>query len=105
MKTNVWLVVALGLYPFYLDAQDSPVNADDSIPADGVSGSVVVETGPDHRIWTSGDPQSDRTVVEIGTGMNFWDGQSWTPSDPSFEVEGDAFVANRLQYKVRCSLI
>src|SRR5262249_26273800 len=40
---------------------------------------------------------------EIGTGMNYWDGQKWSPSDPSFEVspEGDAFVANRLHYKVR----
>ena len=101
MKTNVWLAVTLGLYPFCLDAQDSPANADDSNPAEGVRRAVVVETGPDQRVWRVEDAQSSGQIVEIGTGMNFWDGQSWTPSDPSFEVEGDAFVANRLQYKVR----
>src|SRR5439155_26531155 len=53
------------------------------------------------RIWTSGDPDSDRRIVEIGSGMNYWDGEKWTPSDPSFEVTADAFVADRMQYKVR----
>jgi RHS repeat-associated protein len=32
--------------------------------------------------------------------MNYWDGQQWVPSDPSFEVIEDAFVATRLQHKV-----
>ena len=41
--------------------------------------------------------------MEIGGGINYWDGQSWTASDPSFDVSSDgyAFVANRLCYKVR----
>src|SRR6266853_2459070 len=64
---------------------------------------TLVEAGPDERIWTSGDPQSDRRVVEIGTGMNYSNGEQWVPSDPSFEVTGDAFVANRLQFKLRLS--
>src|SRR5205814_3340632 len=64
---------------------------------------TLVESGPNERIWTSGDPDSDRKVVEIGTGMNFWDGQNWVPSDPRFDVTADSFVANRLQFKVRLS--
>jgi len=62
---------------------------------------TLVEAGPHERVWTSGDPLSDRRVVEIGTGMNYWDGQQWVPSQPSFEITEDAFVADRLQYKVR----
>jgi hypothetical protein len=33
--------------------------------------------------------------------MNYWDGQRWRTSDPSFELTDDAFVAERVQHKVR----
>src|SRR5437588_6977692 len=68
---------------------------------DGAARATPVAVGPDELIWSTGDLQSSGQIVEIGTGMNFWDGQSWTPSDPSFEIAADGFVANRLQYKVR----
>lgn len=40
-------------------------------------------------------------IMEIGSGMNYWDGQKWSSSDATLEVspEGDAFVANRLCYR------
>src|SRR5437016_2873997 len=60
----------------------------------------VIEVGAHQRIWNTGDGHSGRSVVEIGSGMNYWDGQQWVPSDPSFEVTADAFVAERLQHKV-----
>src|SRR5439155_10828128 len=60
----------------------------------------VIEVGAHQRIWNTGDGHAGRSVVEIGSGMNYWDGQQWVPSDPSFEVTADAFVAERLQHKV-----
>jgi hypothetical protein len=33
--------------------------------------------------------------------MNYWDGQKWSRSNPSFEDTGEAFVAVRVQHKVR----
>jgi hypothetical protein len=50
---------------------------------------------------TTNQPDPGRGVVEMATGMNYWDGRQWVPSDPSFEVTPDAFVAERLQYKVQ----
>ena len=40
-------------------------------------------------------------VVELGTGMNVWSGTEWIPSDPSFDLTDDAFVAPRIQHRVR----
>jgi hypothetical protein len=94
MKTNFWPVLAMVLYPLFLNAQDSPSTGD-------ARELVVVETGPHERIWGTGDPQSHRRIAEVGTGMNYWDGQKWAPSDPTFDLTEDAFVADRLHYKVR----
>ncbi|HWQ90142.1 MAG TPA: hypothetical protein VN673_00610, partial [Clostridia bacterium] len=35
--------------------------------------------------------------------MNFWDGQQWVPSHPSFSFTGDAFEATEVQHPVRLS--
>src|SRR5262245_23450572 len=74
---------------------------------------MLIETGPHQRVWQSvaanltggSATQSDtrQRVVEIATGMNYWDGQQWVASDPSFEATSDAFVATRLQHKVQLS--
>jgi len=71
---------------------------------------MLVEPGPHQRVWqmvatnlmgrTANELDTGRRVAEITTGMNYWDGRQWVPSDPSFEVTADAFVATRLQYKV-----
>jgi hypothetical protein len=78
---------------------------------------TLIETGPNERVWKviSADPErasrgdgsrqerAGRRIVEIGSGMNYWDGNAWAPSDPSFEIapEGDAFVAERVQHRTR----
>src|SRR5438067_13033891 len=89
-----------------LGALDSQLNAqttvaDGSAQDLGISKAVLVALGADERIWSTDDPQSNGRIVEVGTGMNYWDGENWTPSYPAFEVTDDAFVANRLQFKVR----
>lgn len=40
-------------------------------------------------------------VIELATGMNYWDGSQWLPSDATFELTDDAFVANRVQHRTR----
>src|SRR4051794_4079829 len=39
-------------------------------------------------------------LEEVATGMNFWDGEKWTPSQASFDLAADGFVATHLQYLV-----
>ncbi|MCL4179246.1 MAG: hypothetical protein KJ072_16075 [Verrucomicrobia bacterium] len=80
---------------------------------------TFTEAGPHHRTWTVEPAESDsaaapdshslqqgrggRRIVEIESGMHFWDGQQWTPSDARFDIspEGDAFVADRVQHRTR----
>lgn len=86
------------------------------IPVTKGTSATLADSGAHYRLWTVTPTNSDSSpgrsrrvqtpqqrVMEIGSGMNYWDGQKWTASDPSLEVspEGDAFVANRLCYKVR----
>src|SRR3989442_2714768 len=110
MKSTPWLALALTLFSLCARGQVSPT------PAKGQP--VLVEIGPNSRTWsipardstptgappgsgTANDSETRPRVVEIATGMNYWDGQQWVPSDPSFDVTEDAFVATRLQHKVR----
>jgi hypothetical protein len=77
---------------------------------------VLVEIGPNHRGLkaesdTSAGAVSNRLtlarqigkspVVAIETGMNYWDGQQWSPSEARFDLTEDAFVANRIQHRTR----
>jgi hypothetical protein len=63
--------------------------------------STVIDVGPHSRTWSN--QQGGHPIVELATGMNFWNGQSWVPSNPSFQVspDGTAFVANQVQEKIR----
>jgi len=73
------------------------------------------EVGPDYRIWTAvaapagaGYPQPlaqtraavTNRIVEIGSGMNYWNGAAWVASEPFFEDLGDSFAANKVQDRV-----
>jgi alpha-tubulin suppressor-like RCC1 family protein len=64
------------------------------------------EIGANHRAWSREvkEPmtasQQRTRIMEIATGMNYWDGRQWTASEAAFEVTPDAFVANRLQHLV-----
>jgi hypothetical protein len=60
---------------------------------------VLADVGPHWRTWAVGNApvsKAGRKVMEIGTGMNYWDGSQWTPSDPSFVATGEGFVASRV---------
>jgi hypothetical protein len=61
-----------------------------------VEGYAITQATLHSRVWQNSLGQS---VTEIETGMNYWDGQQWTPSNPSFVVspDGTAFVASQIQ--------
>lgn len=73
---------------------------------------TVVSVGPNSRTWLTVADSNGPTysfgnagpasgqVVEMYTGMNYWDGQNWVTSDPSFETTDNGFAANRTQHKV-----
>src|SRR5881394_3297995 len=90
-------------------ALNPPLSAQTAAVADAAakdrsdSPDALVGVGPDERIWSTGDPQSNRRIVELGTGMNYWDGQNWVPSEPIFEATAKGFVAERIQHKVHIS--
>jgi hypothetical protein len=108
------VILLVGLLTWQLRAQttqsstSSPVDAltavvDPPAQTSRTTQLAVVAAGPHERIWSTGDAASGRRVVELATGMNFWHGQSWTLSDPSFAVTAKGFAAERLQHKVRLS--
>ncbi|HTX21667.1 MAG TPA: hypothetical protein VMD27_07410 [Candidatus Aquilonibacter sp.] len=46
-----------------------------------------------------GDIQEHR-VVKMATGMNYWDGQKWSPSEAAFVATNGGFAASQVQNKV-----
>ena len=58
--------------------------------------------GPHSRVWGN---SAGQTISVIATGLNYWDGQQWTPSNPSFEVspDGTAFIASQIQDPTKIS--
>ena len=106
------------------------LHADVASVGESVSGgqtAVISEVGPDSKTWEiSADSDSEaqpqlgialkqvnvksksslsgkRHILELETGMNYWDGSQWSPSDPSFEIADGWFVADKVQHKVRLS--
>src|ERR1051326_6879567 len=61
--------------------------------------SAIAERGAHHQIWqqavTDGSTRP-RRVVELATGMNYWDGQDWLASQAVFDLTPNSFVANKL---------
>jgi hypothetical protein len=57
---------------------------------------AITQVNPHSRVWQNSAGQS---VTEISTGMNYWNGQAWVPSNPRFVVspDGSAFVASQIQ--------
>lgn len=60
----------------------------------------LIQVNPHSRVWQNSLGQS---VTEIATGMNYWNGTQWVPSNPSFVVspDGTAFVASQIQDPTR----
>jgi hypothetical protein len=76
--------------------------------ADSSPNTFAGDIGPHHRAQDISDPSNgDQTVtggrrlVEVATGMHFFDGTQWTPSDPTIEVRGQTFVAEKVQHPLR----
>ena len=77
-----------------------------------------LSSGPNSRTWSvvpgvnsnspaapgkaQPQPAAGQKVVELGSGLNYFDRQAnaWTPSVASFEVIGNRFVARRVQHQV-----
>jgi RHS repeat-associated protein len=57
---------------------------------------VITQVNPHSRVWQNSAGQN---VNEIETGMNYWDGKGWAPSNPQFVVsaDGTSFVASQIQ--------
>src|ERR1041384_3344231 len=60
---------------------------------------AIAELTPHSRPWTN----SLARIVEVASGMHFWNGQALVPSEPALRLttQGDAFVAQRVQHKIR----
>ena len=82
---------------FNLTAQTASLNPV-SVGVDASQWSVSVAGNT--QTWT--DTNGHR-IVQMATGMNYWSGQQWVPSNPSFQVSQDGMsaVANQVQHKVR----
>ncbi len=57
--------------------------------------------GPNHRTTVRTAKTGPRRIVEIGTGMNYWNGLQWVPSNPTFVPVANGFVASQLQDPVQ----
>ncbi|HEX7654728.1 MAG TPA: hypothetical protein VF607_14565, partial [Verrucomicrobiae bacterium] len=61
------------------------------------SGGFEGEAGPHHRRTSTRSG-----VIEVASGMNYWDGSQWSPSEARFEMSpGGGFVAEKVLQKVR----
>lgn len=83
------LLMTLGL-----SAQSDQLDVRDTSPAKD-------DIGPNHKVVSS--DASGGQVVLMATGMHYWDGTDWVPSEPTFEVTESGFQAMRMQARVRLS--
>lgn len=69
----------------------------------------VVERGPDHRVFQQVAESKDflgnvvqvtNSVVELSTGMHFWDGNEFRVCEARFEAQDGKVVAQRTQHTV-----
>jgi len=84
-----------------------------NLSAAGVTGpspftGTPADIGPNHRTWmlTSANALGQRTpnapILEVETGMNYYDpAKGWMLSSPGFELTNGAFVASRVQHRIR----
>jgi hypothetical protein len=99
MKSHAFeLCVGLALFCFGAFA--------DGVATNAVGNSDVFDgdIGPHHRVWTQqtdGQGSVGGRVVEVATGMHYWDGSQWSPSDPTFETGDGSFLVQKVQHKLR----
>jgi hypothetical protein len=64
------------------------------------------QVGPNSKTWLSNQPGASGAasrLVEVGTGMNYFDGKKWVASEAAFEATPTGFIASKLQHKVKLS--
>src|SRR5687768_11060446 len=81
-SSALWLL-SLHLLGMGISAANAPVR---HVPA-----RALEEIGANHKVWGGpadggGEKLKSGRIVEIETGMNYWNGSEWTSSDASFEV-------------------
>ena len=71
---------------------------------------TITESGPDFRAWQNLDAirasaPGNGHMVELATGLNYWDGTNWSPSVPQFQPnpQDSSFVAGKVQHQTRIS--
>jgi hypothetical protein len=91
----------------------------------GAAAVYVGEVGANHRVWLRPEQEPSQAasppnpqespnsiqwkrgpagkICEIASGLNYWDGEKWAPSEASFQLSpsGEEFVAARVQHRVR----
>jgi RHS repeat-associated protein len=103
---GIGLLVSTGLRA---DARVDPL-----APPDAELKEKAGEVGPDFRVWSVEAEKPDvpalngakekgpsRKIIELSTGMNYFDGKTWRPSVPEFVLRGNEFVADRVQHSNR----
>jgi hypothetical protein len=69
----------------------------------------VVERGENHRVWESYTPVAESNgekiyqtnrVVELASGLHYWDGKAWVDSKEEIEIVGNKAVARHGNHKV-----
>jgi hypothetical protein len=65
---------------------------------------VMTDIGPNSQTFQrfdadDGTPQS-KPIVTLSTGMNYWTGTQYSPSDPTFEAVRDGFLAGKVQSRI-----
>ncbi len=99
MKLQFCGCVALLLSIVCATRADTPSNQTAPVgqaPSVGGAEYTVAQVGPHFRLWRNPAGQS---ITEVATGMNYWDGQEWTPSRPAFQIspDGTRFSALSIQ--------
>ena len=67
-------------------------------------------SGPNHRVVRgggrrfrngTGQDTGSSNIVEVASGMNYWDGQQWSPSEAKFIPQADgSFTANKIHHPI-----
>ena len=99
-----------------LAAQTAGVNAlpsssPNALSVSEISPYAVSERGAHYQVWSKVTTQTSAAgetlyttnfFIERASGMNYWNGQQWTPSNPSFQVspDGSTAMASQVQNKV-----
>lgn len=82
------------------------VDADTLVSQISSTNKPLAKVGPHHRVLARQQVQGKSLgdspgVVELATGLNYWDGQQWAPSEAVFEESPQGgFVARKVQHPV-----